>query len=387
MTARRVTVVTGTRAEYGLLKSSMDAITEHDALELTTVATGMHLVSRFGYTVEEIEADGFEVTARVHSELDSDSGLTMAKGLGTAISGLAEVYGAVDPDVVLVLGDRDEAFAGGVVAAHMNVPVAHIHGGDSMTGATIDDSIRHALTKFAHLHFPASELSRERILGLGEEPWRVTVVGAPGLDVIRDGDYTDPETISETYGLSPDEPLVLVVQHPVTTMPDAAGEQMTRTLDAVVGLDSAPQVVVVHPNSDPGSRRMVDVIDRFERSHGIRTFRSLPRRDYLGLMAAADLLVGNSSSGIIEAPSLGLPVVDIGPRQDGRQRAENTVEVDHDTASIRTVVENCLTDERIADLATSCENPYDYGGTGVRIAERLATVDLDASLLRKRLTY
>lgn len=387
MTARRVTVVTGTRAEYGLLKSSMDAITEHDALELTTVATGMHLVSRFGYTVEEIEADGFEVTARVHSELDSDSGLTMAKGLGTAISGLAEVYGAVDPDVVLVLGDRDEAFAGGVAAAHMNVPVAHIHGGDSMTGATIDDSIRHALTKFAHLHFPASELSRERILGLGEEPWRVTVVGAPGLDVIRDGDYTDPETISETYGLSPDEPLVLVVQHPVTTMPDAAGEQMTRTLDAVVGLDSAPQVVVVHPNSDPGSRRMVDVIDRFERSHGIRTFRSLPRRDYLGLMAAADLLVGNSSSGIIEAPSLGLPVVDIGPRQDGRQRAENTVEVDHDTASIRTVVENCLTDERIADLATSCENPYDYGGTGVRIAERLATVDLDASLLRKRLTY
>ena len=365
----------------------MNAICEHDELELTTIATGMHLVPRHGYTVEDIEDDGFDVDRRVHSEMAGDSGLEMAKSLGTGIAGLAEAFGDLDPDIVLVLGDRDEAFAGGVAAAHMNIPVAHIHGGDAMRGAMIDDSIRHALTKFAHLHFPASERSRERILELGEEEWRVTLVGAPGLDVIRRHAYTDPELITDAYEFDPSRPLVLVVQHPVTAMPEKADEQIATTLEAITRLDSDPQVAVIYPNSDPGSHRMVDVIDRLEDEHGIRTFRSLPRRDYLGLMAAADVMVGNSSSGIIEAPSFGLPVVDVGPRQDGRQRSENTFEVEHEIDSIQTATEHCLTDMASGDTSDEYYNPYDYGGAGSKVADRLASVELDKDLLRKRLTY
>ncbi|MFC7135320.1 MULTISPECIES: UDP-N-acetylglucosamine 2-epimerase [Salinibaculum] len=387
MSVRRVTVVTGTRAEYGLLKSSMAAIKAHDTLELTTVATGMHLDPRHGCTVEDIEADGFDVSQRVHTEMAGDSGLTMAKELGAGISGLAESYGDLDPDIVLVLGDRDEAFAGGVAAAHMNIPVAHIHGGDAMEGAMIDDSIRHALTKFAHLHFPASERSRNRILELGEEDARVTLVGAPGLDAIRKREYTDPDAVLAEHGIDADPSLVLVVQHPVTTMAEEAGNQMAATLEAVTSIKSAPDIVVVYPNSDPGSRRMIDVIDRFEAESSILTFPNLPRHDFLGLMDAADTMVGNSSSGIIEAPSLDLPVVDIGPRQNSRQRSANTVEVPHEIDAIRSAVRDCLTNDALREQVAVCENPYDYGGAGSKIADRLATVELNPSLLRKRLTY
>ena len=384
--SRRIAVVTGTRAEYGLLESSMREIDAHDELELCTVVTGMHLSPRHGMTVDEIEADGFTVDDRVHMQVDGDSGLAMVKSLGLGLSGLAESFGRLDPDVVLVLGDRDEALAGGVAAAHMNIPVAHIHGGDSMDGAIIDDSIRHALTKFAHLHFPVSERSAERVEKLGEEPWRITTVGAPGLDDILAGEYTPPDELYDRYGFDPDRPLALVVQHPLTTTPEAAGEQMRATLDAVESFDELA-VVLIYPNSDAGGQRAIDVIESHPLGERAYTTASLPRADFLGVMAAADVMVGNSSSGLIEAPSFGLPVVDVGPRQAGRQRADNVVSVPHRSAAIRDAVGLCLTDETLRDRAATCDNPYDYGGAGERIVERLATVDLGESLVRKRLTF
>ncbi|WP_142858394.1 UDP-N-acetylglucosamine 2-epimerase [Salinigranum halophilum] len=383
---RRIAVVTGTRAEYGLLESSMRGIDAHPELELLTVVTGMHLSPRHGMTVDEVEADGFTVDERVHMQVDGDSGLTMAKSLGLGLSGLAESFGRLDPDVVLVLGDRDEAFAAGVAAAHMNIPIAHVHGGDSMDGAIIDDSIRHALTKFAHLHFPVSEQSAARIEQLGEEPWRVTTVGAPGLDDILAGEYTSPEAVRERYGLDTARPLALVVQHPVTTEAEAAGDQMRATLDALETFDEL-QVVLVYPNSDAGGQRAIEAIESHPLGARAMTTRSLPRRDFLGVMAAADVMVGNSSSGIIEAPSFGLPVVDVGPRQSGRQRAENVVSVSHEADAVREAVERCLTDDALRQRAATCESPYDYGGAGERIVDRLATVDLDERLVRKRLTF
>lgn len=384
--ARRIAVVTGTRAEYGLLESSMREIDARADLNLVTVVTGMHLSPRHGMTVDEIEADGFTVDDRVHMQVDGDTGLTMAKSLGLGLSGLAESFGRLDPDVVLVLGDRDEAFAAGVAAAHMHVPVAHVHGGDSMDGAIIDDSIRHALTKFAHLHFPVSERSAERVEDLGEEPWRITTVGAPGLDDILAGAYTAPNVVYERYGLEPNRPLTLVIQHPVTTEAEAAGDQMRATLDALDSLDDL-QVVLVYPNSDAGGQRVIDVIESHPVGERAFTTASLPRADFLGVMAAADVMVGNSSSGIIEAPSFGLPVVDVGPRQSGRQRAENVVSVPHETDAITRAVGHCLTDETFRDRAAACDNPYDYGGAGTRIVDRLAAVDIDDRLLRKRLTF
>ncbi|MFD1514262.1 UDP-N-acetylglucosamine 2-epimerase [Halomarina rubra] len=379
---RHVVVVTGTRAEYGLLSSSMRAIEARDDLRLSIVATGMHLSPQYGHTVDDVRADGFEVAREVPTLVDGDSGAAMAKSLGLGVSGMADALASLDPDVVLLLGDRGEAFAAGVAAAHMNVPLAHVHGGDSMDGAIIDDSIRHALTKFAHLHFPVTDRSADRIRKLGEEPWRIETVGAPGLDAVLAGEYDTPAAVRERLDLPDDGPIALVVQHPLTSAPDLAGEQMAATLDAVAALDVHP--LVVYPNSDAGGRRAIAEI---ERRADLTTVRSLPRETYLGVMAAADVMVGNSSSGVIEAPSFDLPVVDVGPRQEGRERADHTLQVPHDRDAIREAVERCLTDEAFRQRVASCENPYDRGGAGERVAARLATVDLGEGLLRKRLTY
>lgn len=384
MEKRTILVLTGTRAEYGLLKSAMEVIEAHRDLALSVVATGMHLSPRHGMTVEEIREDGFTVDSEVLMQVDGDSGTAMAKSLGVGTMGLADAFESLDPDIVLLLGDRDEALAGALAGAHMNIPVAHIHGGDAMQGAVIDDSIRHAITKFAHLHFPASERSAERIRKLGEEEWRITVAGAPGLDDVLAGAYTGPEVVRAKYNIDRDEMLALVVQHPVTTQHEQAREQMAATLDAVEA--TTEQTVVIYPNSDAGGEQMIVEIESRSFGDDVWTFRSLPRREYLGVMAAADVMVGNSSSGIIEAPSFDLPVVDIGPRQEGRERAENTHSVAHNENEIRSAIQDCL-DESFREQAAASANPYDYGGAGERIAQRLADVAFDGALLRKRLTY
>ncbi|AZQ14282.1 UDP-N-acetylglucosamine 2-epimerase [Halorubrum sp. PV6] len=382
---RNVAVLTGTRAEYGLLKPAMEAVQNHEALSLSVVATGMHLSPKHGMTVDDIRADGFTVDREVLMQVDGDSGTAMAKSLGVGVMGLTDAFNDLDPDIVLLLGDRDEALAGALAAAHMNIPIAHIHGGDSMYGAVIDDSIRHAITKFAHIHFPASDLSAERIRKMGEEEWRIMTAGAPGLDDILAGEYMDPEVVLEKYNLDPGKPSILVVQHPITTQPDQAGDQMAETLDAVESFDA--QVILIYPNSDAGGDTIISEIESRDDTTPIRTFRSLPRREYLGIMDAVDVMVGNSSGGIIEAPSFSLPVVDVGPRQEGRERAENTLSVAHNSSEIRDAIRMCLDDPEFQQRVERYENPYDYGGAGRLIADHLSEVDLNEDLIRKRLTY
>lgn len=384
-TDRTIAVTTGSRAEYGLLKSSLNAIKSHDDLSLAVVATGMHLSPRHGMTVQDIRDDGFNIAQEVLMQVDGDSGTAMAKSVGVGVMGLADAFKHIGPDVMLVLGDRVEALAGTVAAVHMNIPVAHIHGGDTMRGANIDDSTRHAITKFAHLHFPASSQSADRIEKLGEEPWRITTTGAPGLDDILRDDYESARTVCARHGLDTDQPIVLVVQHPVTTNPERAGEQMARTLDAVGSF--AAQTVVIYPNSDAGSDRIINVIQSRADNDDIVTFRTLPRHEYLGLMEAADVMVGNSSSGIIEAPSLDLPVVDIGPRQANRERAANTVSVPHDREEIENAIHRVLEDKNRMQQAEDCANPYEHGGAGKQICQRLVDIELSDRLLRKELTF
>lgn len=383
--SRKICVVTGTRAEYGLLKSPMEHIQESEQLQLATVVTGMHLSPRYGNTYKEIEADGFEIDRKVDMLIDADSGFSMAKSTGIGIMGLAEAFREIEPDVVLILGDRDEPLAAAIAAAHMNIPVAHIHGGDVMVGAIIDDSIRYSLTKFAHIHFPASKASAERVSRLGEEEWRIKISGAPGLDEIINNDYESGEDVREDLGIGPKEDLILCVQHPVTTEPEEAGRQMQATLDAIEPIDA--QVVVIYPNSDAGGQEMISVLKDHSSYGDLIVHKNLPRNKYLGLMEAADVMVGNSSSGIIESPSFNLPVVDIGPREERRQRAENTISVAHEVNAIRNSVERGLYDENMMVRAIECENPYDYGGAGKRIAAFLADVSLDERLLRKNITY
>lgn len=383
--SREILVLTGTRAEYGLLKSSMEEIHDNDELSLSVVATGMHLSPKHGMTVDDIREDGFTIDREVLMHLDADSVASMAKSLGIGIIGLTDAIEAINPDVVLLLGDRDEALAGALAAAHMNIPVAHIHGGDSMHGAVIDDSIRHAITKFAHIHFPASKLSAERLRKMGEEDWRITISGAPGLDDILENQFDNPADILEKYDLDPSKPIFLIIQHPVTTQPEEAGVQMESTLDAVESFDA--QSIIIYPNSDAGGDKIISVIEERHFTQVVRTFKSLPRREYLAIMEAADVMIGNSSSAIIEAPSFKLPVVDIGPRQKGRERAENTISVSHEEDGIRNAISRGLSDNDFIQKVDSCTNPYEYGGAGERIATRLANIeDLD-EFLKKRLTY
>lgn len=385
MEQREVAVVTGTRAEYGLLQSPMEHITEHGDLRLRTVVTGMHLSPQHGNTYREIEDDGFTVDRKVDMLLSGDTGASMASSLGVGIQGMAQIFRDLDPDVVLVLGDRDEPLGAAAAAAHMTIPVAHIHGGDVAVGSCIDDSIRHSLTKFSHLHFPATEESARRVSQLGEEEWRITVIGAPGLDKILESEYATSEEIYERYDLKPSEPLILAIQHPLTTQPDRAADQLAETMDALATLEG--ETVLVYPNADAGGKDMIQVIDSHPASNSFVVRKNIPRYWYLGVMNLADVMVGNSSGGLIETPSFDLPVVDVGPRQTGRQRASNTVQVPHDAEEIRAAAERCLSDEEIRREARNCENPYNHGGAGERIAERLATVSIDEKLLQKKLAF
>ncbi|WP_424017673.1 UDP-N-acetylglucosamine 2-epimerase [Halorientalis pallida] len=385
---KNVTVVTGTRAEP--LKSTMEAIESNGDLSLSLIATGMHLSPQHGLTVEDLQNQGFTVDRELHMLLEGDTSKAMAKSLGIGTASMAEALESLETDVTVVIGDRDEGLAAALASAHMNIPVAHIHGGDVMSGSIIDDSIRHAITKFAHIHYPATEQYAENIKKLGEEPWRIQVVGSPGLDAIHAEEYTPSSQVLDTYGLDDSEPLALVVQHPLTTEPENAASQMKETLSALDFFEG--NVVIVYSNADAGGKRMIDVIRSWESQstasfEAVRSFESLPREEYLGVMASADVMLGNSSSGVVEAPSFGLPAVDIGPRQTGRQRAENTISVEHDAEAIRSAVEKCLNDDEFRERAVDCENPYYYGGAGPAIATDLARKSIDQRLLQKKTTY
>jgi GDP/UDP-N,N'-diacetylbacillosamine 2-epimerase (hydrolysing) len=379
---RKITVVTGTRAEYGLLYPVMLAIRNHPKLNLSIIATGMHLSPSHGYTIKEIESDGFKVDVAVDMLLTNDTGACMAKSVGIGIIGISQALEHIKPDVILLLGDRGEPFAAAVAASHMNIPIAHIHGGDVTTGGCIDESIRHSITKFSHIHFPATQESAERIRRLGEEDWRIKVVGAPGLDTILNMDLIPKKQVMRDFSFKSDEPVLLAIQHPVTTQSKDSGEQMRITLNALLELNI--QTILIYPNSDSGGRSIIEVIKEFEHYEFLHAFKSLPHRQYLSLMNVASVLIGNSSSGMIESSSFKLPVVNIGIRQEGRQRSGNVIDVGHNKEEILKAVNKSLFDENFKEEVRKCVNPYGDGKSGLRIAEVLSKIELNEKLVQKR---
>jgi len=381
---RKITVVTGTRAEYGILNPVLKAIEAKPELELSLAVTGMHLSHEFGYTIKEIENDGFKIDARVDMLLSSDTLGAMAKSVGLGVMGMAQTWEQLKPDIILILGDRIEPLAAAISGAYMNIPIAHIHGGDSPRGG-LDEYARHAITKLAHIHFPATKKSAERILKMGEDEWRVYVVGSPTLDVILNEILAPIEELAQRFNLDLSQPLILVVQHPVTTQVEKAPKQIRETLEAIV--QAGYPAIVIYPNSDAGGRKMIEVIMEFEKHPFIKTFTSLPRKEYLSLMKRASVMAGNSSSGIVEAPSLGLPVVNIGTRQEGRERGENVIDVGHDKQEIVKAIEKALTDKDFLSKVKKCQSPYGDGKTSQRIAEILSKVEITPQLLQKKITY
>lgn len=380
---RKVCVITGTRANYGRLKTVMNAIINHPDLELNLIVTGMHLVQDFGYTVNEIEKDGYKIDARVDMHLSNDTGAGMCKSLGLGLIGMTQAIEQINPDMILILGDRDEDLAGAIIGAHMNIPVAHIHGGE-VTG-TIDESIRHATTKFSHIHFAATEDSKERLLKLGELDKYVFNVGSPGLDAILNREYYSKEEIFKKFNLDISKKLIIVAQHPVTTQRNEASYQMEQTMEAIKELGE--QTILIYPNSDAGGRDMISVINKYENLNFIHTYRNINFEDYLNLLKYADVMIGNSSSGIMEAPSYKLPVINLGIRQNGREQSTNILNIDHNKKLIKEALEKALYDEKFREMVSNCVNPYGDGKTGERIADILASIEINDKLTQKQISY
>lgn len=383
---RRILFVTGIRSEYDILHSVMTACRAR-GLDVGVAVTGAHLSPLYGLTVREIERDRVPIVARIESLLNSDSRAGRVKSAAIQLSGLVDLMGQWGPDFVVAPMDREEAITVALAGAYLRVPVAHIGGGDTAEDGNIDNAIRHAATKLAHLHFVTTRRSRERVVRLGEEPWRIHVVGAPGLDKLLATSPMTREAISEA--LHHDlrvGPYLLVIQHSILTEDALAAEQMRTTLDAVVA--SGLPAVVIKPNSDAGSQSIIEVIDEYAaREPTIAAYTNLPRDVFVNLLRHAYALVGNSSCGIIEAPLFHVPVVNVGSRQLGRENAGNVQFVPHERDAILRAIEKAVSDKDYRDEVARCENPYGDGRTGERIADVLSTVPVDARLLNKINTF
>ena len=381
-TPRRVAVVTTSRADYGHLQWLLHDLREHAAIDLKVVAFGPHLSPEFGRTVDEIIRDGFVVDEAIESLLSSDTDVGMAKSLGLATLGLGDAFARLRPALIVVTADRYEMLAAASVALTLRIPIAHIEGGDRSEGA-IDDAVRNALTKLSHLHFTTTETARERVVAMGEEPWRVHRVGALSLDQLKRGELPPAPSVLARIGAQPDAPLFIVACHPETLQENTIGwlDQMMAALERLSG-----QIVFCFPNADAGSRAVI------QRAHAFAASRSdahvvvnLPAREYWSLLGAADTLIGNSSSGVMEAASLYKPAINVGTRQEGREHGPNVIDVPADANAIYDAIEHVRTPAFQRVLA-QVENPYGDGHAAERIVQVITSTPLDQRLLVKRAT-
>lgn len=379
MTRRRICVVTGSRAEYGLLFWLLADLKADAAFDLQLVVTGMHLAPEFGNTVQEIELDGFSISRRVEMLQSGDTPAAIAKSIGCGVIGLSDALEQLKPDIVVILGDRFEIFAAAQACMIHNIPIAHIAGGDTTEGAT-DEAMRHAITKMAHLHFTTNEQSAARVRQLGENPARVYNVGSPGLDHLRRRPLLDRSALEEAL----EEPLgtrnLLVTFHPVTLQEESGLAEFTELLAALEQLDPSIKLWFSLPNADAGGRAMSERLLAWVAAHRsrARAYASLGQLRYLSLMAKVDAVVGNSSSGLYEAPSLGVPTVDIGDRQSGRLAATSVLRCAAERGAIREAIDRAMA----LDCAGTV-SPYGDGRATDRIIEVLRSMPGRAELLRK----
>ncbi len=384
---RNILVVTGSRAEYGLIKPVLRELKAHPLVTLRLVVTGMHLSSPHGKTVRLIQKDGFKVDfcLKMHPETSTTWGI--AESVGRGILGFAQVFKLYRPDIILVLGDRTEVFAAVGAATYMNIFIAHIHGGDrSQAGA--DEAVRHAITKLAHFHFPATLQSAERIQRLGERKKSIFLTGSPAVDDIRRVCYFTRRELIKKLKMPQEaqERFFILIQHPVSTQCALAGKQMREVLNALAEFQTS--TVCILPNNDAGSKAIVKEIMMFaKQNHWLKLFRNLERRTYLSILKHACIMIGNSSSGIIDTGYFGIPVINVGIRQAGRERACNVIDVPPKKKDIVHALRKALNDKTFLKQGRVCKNIYGDGRAGKRIASVLARVSLSPALLQKQIIY
>lgn len=383
---KKIAVVTGTRAEYGLLYWTMKEIENDPELELQLLVTGMHLSPEFGLTVQEIEKDGFKIDEKIEILLSSDTGQGVAKAIGLGVIGFAQAFVRLNPDMLMILGDRFEIFAAATAAMAMNIPIAHIGGGESTEGA-IDEQIRHAITRMAHIHFTSCDYYAKRIKKMGEEEWRIFNVGAPGLENIKRLKLLEREELEKLLNIDLSKTTLLVTYHPVTLEMQTLKEQMDNLLSAL--MQTGHQIIFTYPNSDSGGRYIIKRINEFIKKYNkAKAFVNLGQQKYLSLLQYVSAMVGNSSSGIIEAPSFKLPVVNIGERQKGRLRAENIIDVGYFKEEVLNGINKALHDEKFRTKLEYTKNPYGDGDTSKKIIKILKEINTkQENFLKKKLTY
>lgn len=378
---RTIGVVTVGRSDYGIYLPVLRRIEKDPSLRLLLMVAGMHLSQEFGLTISAIEMDGFEIAARVEIPYLSDTPEGIARSMGVAVAGYAESLARLRPDILVVLGDRFEMYAAALAALPFKIPIAHIHGGELTEGA-IDDALRHSLTKLSHLHFVATEEYARRVIQLGEEPWRVTVTGAPSLDNLYSTERLSVKELEERFDVELPHAPLLVTFHPVTLEFEQAAWQTGELLAALDALGR--RVVFTSPNADTGGRAIRKLIEAYVDAHDNAVLvDNLGTQAYFSLMSIAAAMVGNSSSGIIEAPSFKLPVVNIGTRQDGRLRAANVIDVGYKREEILSGLRKAIKPGFRAGVK-ELTNPYGNGNAAEKIVQRLKIVALDDTLVRKR---
>ena len=395
MKKRKIAVFTGNRAEYGLQYPILKAIDEQPDLEYKLLVSGAHLDDNFGRTLDEINSDGFHIDAEIKIEMGDDSKVSTSRAIGSGVLSISEALKKIEPDIMVVYADRFEGFAAVIAATQMNIPTAHIEGGDLTEGGALDDSVRHAMSKLSHLHFTTNQQASNRILGMGEESWRVHTVGFPAIDLISEDCYATREEIENKLSLNLDMPVVLFTQHSITTEFELAEEQLLPSLAAMRKLaERGVQVILTYPNNDAGGQVIIKKLDEIKNEgiENIQVHRSLGRYLYHGVLALAKntslriACVGNSSSGIKETPAFGCPTVNIGSRQQGRLRAENVIDANYSEEEIIYSVNHCLHDETFRAKCQKADNPYYLGGAGKKVAAVLADVAIDQLLIRKKMT-
>ncbi|MFH1326443.1 MAG: UDP-N-acetylglucosamine 2-epimerase [Candidatus Falkowbacteria bacterium] len=377
---KKILVITGTRAEYGLLKSTIDEIIKSKKLELKLLATGIHTLKKYGLTLNEIKKDKIPISCIVKVS-DHDDMLT---SLAKEIAGINKYCLKEKPDLIVVLGDRDEPFAGAIVGGHLKIPVAHIHGGD-VTGYVVDEYIRHSITKFSHLHFTATQKSYQRVLKLGEENWRVHNVGGPGIDNIKKRKKLDKKALGKKYGLDINKKWFLVVHHPTSLDQLSLIKQVNPLFDVLTERSDIKKIVIL-PNSDTGSKLFIKTINQFKAKKDFYIHPNLTRDDYLNFLANVDLLIGNSSSGILESGYFKLPTVNIGNRQKGRECGQNVIHVNCDKDGINKAVDLALSD-KFKKACQKTKHPYGYGTAGKEIVKLIAKHIDNKDLFYKKFTY
>lgn len=379
---KKIAYVSGTRADFGLMVPILRAIYKSEKLGLQMYATGVHLMPEFGKTINEVRKEFPEAVA-VDAVFKTDERSGMAKFTGDFLQKIIAVFQKNRPDFVLTLGDRPEMLCVAVACLYLGIPTGQIHGGEK--SSTIDELARHAITKLSSIHFPATVESARRIEKMGEDKWRIRVVGAPALDVIFNEKLPTRKELYKFLDLNPKDRIILLTQHPVSEEYKKAGEQMKESIAAVKTFNMP--VVITYPHPDAGGRRIIEIIKKENNNPLFRIISNLGYKRFLALEREAAVWIGNSSGAMIESSSFGIPVVNVGTRQRGRQHGDNVINTGYNSREITTAINKSLNDRKYLKKLSKIKNPYGDGKTGARIARILENLELNKKLLIKQITY